>query len=81
MATGDLDHPGDSTVKLSNASHLITELVQSGDVFIGKAEVLDTFPNGRNLKVLMDAKIQLAVSTRALGKFLNLVLLEIIINC
>lgn len=67
MATGDLDHPSDATVKLSNASHLITELVQHGDVFVGKAEVLDTIPNGRNLKVLMDAKIQLAVSTRGCG--------------
>lgn len=68
MATGVVDHPENSTVKLSESSHLITELVQNGDVYIGKAEVLDTFPYGRNLKVLMDAKIQLAVSSRGVGQ-------------
>lgn len=68
MAAGSIDHPiTDSSVKLSEASHLITELVQNGDVFIGKAEILDTFPHGRNAKVLIEAKMQLAVSSRGIG--------------
>lgn len=66
-AIGAPYHPVVSTLNLSEASHLITELVQSGDVYIGKAEILDTDPYGRNIKVLMDANIQLAVSTRGLG--------------
>lgn len=66
-AIGAPFHPVVSTVNLAEASHIITELVQNGDVYIGKAEILDTDPYGRNIKVLMDANIQLAVSTRGVG--------------
>lgn len=61
-------HPADSTVKASEASHLITELIRNENSYIGKAEILDTDPYGRNIKVLMDANIQLAVSTRGVGQ-------------
>ena len=67
-ALGRCDHPKlESTVLASEASHVITELNIDGKVVYGKAEILDTQPYGRNVKVLMDAKIQLAVSTRSLG--------------
>lgn len=67
-ALGRCDHPKlESTVLASEASHVITELNIDGKIVYGKAEILDTQPYGRNVKVLMDAKIQLAVSTRSLG--------------
>lgn len=67
-ALGRCDHPKiDSTILASEASHVITELKVDGNIIYGKAEILDTQPYGRNVKVLMDAKIQMAVSTRSLG--------------
>lgn len=66
-ATGALDHPlSNSTVLLKDACHLITELKIDGDIVYGKSEVLDT-DTGRTLKVLMDANVQVAISTRGVG--------------
>lgn len=67
-ALGSADHPSISTVKLSDASHIITELKfdRERNCGIGELEVLDT-PSGKILKVLMDAKCQIAVSTRGIG--------------
>lgn len=66
------DHPPSATVKLADASHIITELHYDKDTKqgIGELEVLDT-PTGKILKVLMDANCQLAVSTRGVGSLLE----------
>lgn len=67
-ALGRTDHPRlESTVLASEASHVITEMKIDNNIVYGKAEILDTQPYGRNVKVLIDAKIQLAVSTRGVG--------------
>jgi len=44
---GELDHPQNDTVKLSNASHIVTKLEMKGNEVIGEAEILKT-PAGLN---------------------------------
>ena len=66
-ALGGFEHPLIAAVKASEASHLITEIKIDGDIVYGRAEILDTQPYGRNVKVLMDSNVQMAVSTRSLG--------------
>jgi len=46
---GELDHPQNDTVKLSNASHLVTKLHMEGNEVIGEAEILKT-PAGLTAK-------------------------------
>lgn len=69
---GSADHPSVGTVKLMDASHIITELYYDREKKhgFGELEVLDT-PSGKVLKVLMDANCQLAVSTRGIGSLLE----------
>jgi len=66
-AFGELDHPTTPSVNLTRASHLITELKQDGNNFVGKAKVLTGTTNGKVLKALMDEKCSLGVSSRGLG--------------
>lgn len=67
-ALGRHEHPkADSSVLGNEASHVITEMNIDNKIVFGRAEILDTEPYGRNVKVLMDANIQLAVSMRSLG--------------
>lgn len=49
------------------SSHLITKLWQEGNLFYGKAKVLNT-PVGNVVKSLLMDGVQLGVSSRALGK-------------
>tara|TARA_R110002096_G_scaffold423918_2_gene631472 strand:+ start:163 stop:819 length:657 start_codon:yes stop_codon:yes gene_type:complete len=65
-AFGELGHPEGPTINLDRVSHLITELVQDGNNFIGKAKIMDT-PSGKIVKSLMDEGAQLGVSTRGMG--------------
>jgi hypothetical protein len=65
-ALGELDHPQEPTVKLQRASHLITELKQDGNNFIGKAKILDT-DMGRNARGLIKGGAKLGISSRGLG--------------
>jgi hypothetical protein len=67
-ALGSADHPKDSTLLIKDAAILTTELNIDGNMVYGKSEVLDTDCGGRTLKVLMDANVQLAVSSRGLGQ-------------
>ena len=43
---GELDHPSHDSVKLSNVSHLITNLSFKGNELVGECELLDT-PSGK----------------------------------
>lgn len=65
-AFGELGHPDGPTINLDRVSHMIVELRQQGDNFIGKAKIMDT-PNGKIVKCLMDEGAQLGVSTRGMG--------------
>ena len=63
---GELDHPQNDTVKLSNASHLITKLDMKGDELIGEAEVLQT-PAGLTAQALVNGGVKIGISSRGMG--------------
>jgi hypothetical protein len=65
--TGELNHPTTPEVNLERACHMVTELKQDGDVFIGKSKVLST-PMGQVVRSLMLDGVKLGVSSRALGR-------------
>lgn len=64
---GELSHPPVPTIDPGNVSHIVTklELAPNGAV-LGEMKALDT-PKGKILKTLMESKIRLGVSTRAVG--------------
>jgi hypothetical protein len=66
-ATGELNHPTSPEVNLERACHIVTELKQDGNMFIGKSKVLST-PMGQVVRSLMLDGVKLGVSSRALGK-------------
>lgn len=65
-AIGEMNHPQSTEVNPVNACHLVTELKQQGNYFMGKSLILDT-PMGQLLKSLVKDKIQMGISTRGLG--------------
>ena len=65
-ALGELGHPMGPTINLDRVSHLITELVEDGKNFVGKAKIIDT-PNGKIVKNLLESGVRLGVSSRGLG--------------
>jgi len=65
-AYGELGHPPGPTINLERVSHMIKELYQDGDNFIGKAKIMDT-PYGNIVSNLMSEGARLGVSSRGLG--------------
>lgn len=65
-AFGELGHPSGPTINLHRVSHIITELRQDGNNFIGKAKITDT-PMGQIARGIMESGGQLGVSSRAMG--------------
>jgi Prohead core protein serine protease len=65
-ALGELGHPDGPTINMERASHLIKDLYQEGNNFIGKAKILDT-PYGKIVKSLIDEGVKLGVSSRGMG--------------
>ena len=65
-ALGELGHPDGPTVNLDRVSHKITSLVQEGDNFKGKAQLLNT-PMGKIAPSLLDEGVMLGVSSRGVG--------------
>ena len=63
---GELDHPQNETVKLSNASHLVTKLEMKGNEVIGEAEVLKT-PAGLTAQALINGGVKIGISSRGMG--------------
>lgn len=63
---GELDHPQNDSVKLSNASHLITKLEMKGDELIGEAELLNT-PAGLTAQALIKGGVKIGISSRGMG--------------
>jgi hypothetical protein len=68
-AIGEIDHPQSPTPSPKAASHIIESLEFDGNNVIGRARVLESLPQGKILKGLLDEGISLGVSTRGLGKF------------
>ena len=66
-AMGELNHPSSADVNLERACHLVTELAENDDYFIGKAKVLST-PTGQILRSLINDGVKIGMSTRALGQ-------------
>ena len=65
-AFGELGHPDGPTINLERVSHLIKEIKQDGNNFVGKAKVMDT-PYGKIVKNLIDEGAKLGVSSRGMG--------------
>jgi len=65
-ALGELGHPDTPSINLERASHLITELKQDGNIFIGKAKILDT-PYGNIANNFIESGVNLGVSSRGMG--------------
>ena len=69
-SVGELDHPTDPKeipiIHLDNVTHIITELTRDGDIYYGRAKIIDT-PKGNIVKGLIDAGVRLGASTRAVG--------------
>lgn len=65
-ATGQLDHPTESTVELSKVSHVVREMWWDGDTWMGKIEILPT-PMGKIAEQLIESGISLGISSRGVG--------------
>jgi hypothetical protein len=65
-AFGELGHPDSPSINLDRVSHLITSLKQEGNIFVGKAKILET-PMGKIAKSLMEGGATLGVSSRGMG--------------
>jgi hypothetical protein len=65
-AFGELGHPDGPSINLDRVSHITTNLVREGNVWIGKAKILET-PMGKIAKSLMEGGAQLGVSSRGMG--------------
>ena len=65
-AYGELGHPDGPAINLDRVSHLITDLRQEGDNFIGKAKISST-PMGQIVEGLLSDGANLGVSSRGMG--------------
>lgn len=63
---GELDHPSDSIIHFTNASHIVTKLWWEGNTLMGEGEILDT-PHGVILKKLIEAGVPIGISSRGVG--------------
>jgi hypothetical protein len=63
---GELDHPTDSIVHLTNISHKITKLWWEGNVLMGEGEILTT-PAGKVLRALINDGVRIGISSRGVG--------------
>jgi len=64
---GELDHPADGKTSLKRVSHVITKLwIEDDGRVMGEAEILNT-DMGRQLKALIEAQVQVGVSSRGFG--------------
>ncbi len=65
-AYGELGHPSGPTINLERVSHMIKEIREDGNNYIGRAKIMET-PYGTIVKNLMDEGARLGVSTRGMG--------------
>lgn len=65
-ALGELGHPDGPSINLDRVSHIIVDLKEDGNNWIGKAKLLDT-PMGTIAKNLIEGGAQLGVSSRGMG--------------
>jgi|TARA_R110000787_G_scaffold76600_1_gene168742 hypothetical protein len=65
-ALGELDHPEDSVINLTKASHMVTDIWMEGKDVKGKIKVLNT-PSGKVLQELVKANVNVGISSRGMG--------------
>lgn len=65
-ALGELGHPDTPSINLERVSHKIVSLKQEGNIFIGKAQILET-PYGNIVKNFIESGVNLGVSSRGMG--------------
>ena len=70
-AFGELGHPDGPVVNLERVSHMIKELREEGNNWVGKAKIMDT-PYGKIVKNLIDEGAKLGVSSRGMGSLKNI---------
>ncbi len=71
-AMGELGHPNGPQINLDRVSHLIKSLTPDGKGnYIGKAVVTEGTQYGATVKGLLDAGVNLGVSSRGLGSLRN----------
>tara|TARA_R110000796_G_scaffold103470_1_gene212842 strand:+ start:25 stop:678 length:654 start_codon:yes stop_codon:yes gene_type:complete len=69
-AYGELGHPQGPVINLDRVSHMIKELKQDGENFVGRAKIMST-PMGEIVKNLMREGATLGVSSRGMGTLKN----------
>jgi hypothetical protein len=69
-ALGEMNHPARLSIDYERATHLITEMKQDRNVWIGKAKVLKT-PMGKILEGLLESGVNVGVSTRGAGSIIE----------
>lgn len=69
-ALGEMNHPARLSIDFERATHLITEMKQDGNLWIGKAKVLKT-PMGKILEGLLESGVNVGVSTRGAGSIIE----------
>jgi hypothetical protein len=69
-AFGELGHPDTPSINLDRVSHMIVDLHQEGNDWIGKAKILDT-PMGNIARQIIEGGGQLGVSSRGMGSLKN----------
>jgi hypothetical protein len=69
-AMGELNHPSTAEVDLERACHIVTELKNNGNEYIGKSKILST-PCGKIVENLIRDGVKVGMSTRSLGKLIE----------
>ena len=69
-AMGELNHPASAEINPERACHMIVELNQAGNIFVGKSKILST-PLGLLVRSLINDNVRLGMSSRALGKLIE----------
>lgn len=69
-AFGELGHPDGPAINLDRVSHLIMGLTRNGNIWEGKAKILET-PMGKIAKSLIEGGGCVGVSSRGLGSLEN----------
>ena len=66
-SVGELNHPDNTDINYENACHMITNLKQDGEVWIGESKVLTGTPKGDLLGGLLENGVKVGMSTRGVG--------------
>ena len=63
---GELDHPTDSIIHFTSASHKVTKLWWENNVLMGEGFILNT-PHGKILRALINDGVRVGISSRGVG--------------